>query len=158
MVQRSIVEQLEKLQFTRELSEPTRAALAGIAQERTLLKGDIVCREGQASHELFLISRGHVGLDMFVPGRGQVRILSLGPGEVVGWSSVVGNHGSTATGTAIEETHVIVFRDEEFMQLCQSNHDVGYPVMRELSKAISRRLVATRLQLLDLFANESGAR
>ncbi len=58
----------------------------------------------------------------------------------------------------IEETRVFVFRDEEFMQLCQSNHDVGYPVMRELSKAISRRLVATRLQLLDLFANESGSR
>jgi CRP/FNR family cyclic AMP-dependent transcriptional regulator len=156
MAQTTIIEQLAKLQFTKGLPEPTRTALAGIAQQRTLLAGDIVCREGQSSRELFLIASGHVALDMFVPGRGQVRILTLGAGEVLAWSSIVGNHGSTATGTAVEETRVIVFRDDDFMQLCQSNHDVGYPVMRELAKAISRRLVSTRLQLLDLFAHESA--
>ncbi len=156
MAQPTITEQLATLQFTRDLSESTRAALARIATERKLLAGDIVCREGQSSRELFLISSGQVALDMFVPGRGQVRILTLGPGEVLAWSSIVGNHGSTATGTAIVETRVIAFRDDDLTQLCQSNHDVGYPVMRELAKAISRRLVSTRLQLLDLFANESA--
>ncbi|MHC4879391.1 MAG: Crp/Fnr family transcriptional regulator [Planctomycetota bacterium] len=155
MDQSAITQRLAKLQFTKDMSEPTRAALAGIAADRTLLEGDVVCREGQTSRELFMIESGHVALDIFVPGRGQVRILTLGPGEIVGWSSMVGNHGSTATGTATEKTRVIAFRDDDFLGLCQSNHDVGYPVMRELARSISRRLVATRLQLLDLFAPET---
>lgn len=155
MAQSSITDQLATLQFTKDLSESARAALAEIAQERTLLEGDVVCREGQTGRELFLIVTGHVALDMFVPGRGQVRILTLGAGEILAWSAIVGNHGSTATATAIEEAHVIVFRDDDFTQLCQANHDVGYSVMRELARVISRRLVSTRLQLLDLFAEEA---
>lgn len=156
MTQSTLSDRLANLQFTKALPASAREALAEIASERTLTEGELICREGQTSSELFLVVSGKVGLDMFVPGRGQVRILTLGPGEVLAWSAIVGNHGSTATGTALSETHAIVFRDEEFVQLCQSNHDVGYLVMRELAKAISRRLVSTRLQLLDLFAGESA--
>ncbi len=38
------------------------------------------------------------------------------------------------------------------MALCQRDHEVGYHVMRQTVCAMQRRLVATRLQLLDLFA------
>lgn len=156
MSQASITEQLATLNFTQDLPESVRDALAKIASERTLAPGDVACREGQSTKELFLIVSGHVGLDMFVPGRGQVRILTLRSGEVLSWSAIVGNHGATATGTALDKTHVIVFHDDDLTRLCQTNHHVGYLVMRELAKAISRRLVSTRLQLLDLFATEKA--
>ena len=151
----SVEEQLATLQFTAGLPEGVRDALADIADERTFAAGEYLCREGESTPELFLIASGHVGLDMLVPGRGQVRVLTLGPGEILAWSAVVGNHGATATGVATEETRVLVFLDDTLLTLCQTNHDVGYLVMRELAKAISRRLVATRLQSLDLFEEQS---
>jgi len=150
-----LVEKLGHLQFTATLPESVREALAGIATERTASQGELLCREGESIDELALIQRGHVGLDMFVPGRGQVRVLTLGPGEILAWSAIVGSHGATATGIAVEETKAIVFHQKDFIRLCESNHEVGYLLMRELSKAISKRLVATRLQLLDLFEEEA---
>lgn len=151
----SIEKQLATLQFTAGLPESVRNALAEIADQRTFAAGDYLCREGESTPELFLIASGHVGLDMLVPGRGQVRVLTLGPGEVLAWSAVVGNHGATATGVATEETRVLAFPDATLLTLCQTNHEVGYLVMRELARAVSRRLVATRLQSLDLFEEQS---
>jgi len=148
-------EQLATLQFTAVLPEGVRDALAEIAMERCFAAGQFLCRESESTPELFLIAAGHVGLDMLVPGRGQVRVLTLGPGEVLAWSAVVGNHGATATGVATDDVRAIVFPDDALLNLCQTDHDVGYLVMRELAKAISRRLVATRLQSLDLFEEQS---
>ncbi len=150
-----VEEQLAALSFTAGLPKSIRQALAQIAGERRFAAGEFLCREGESTPELFLIASGHVGLDMLVPGRGQVRMLTLGPGEILAWSAVVGNHGATATGVATEETRAIVFADEALVDLCQASHDVGFLVMRELAKAISRRLVATRLQSLDLFEEQS---
>ncbi len=150
-----LAEQLATLQITAGLPDGVRDALAETATERCFAVGEYLCREGESTPELFLIANGHVGLDMLVPGRGQVRVLTLGPGEVLAWSAVVGNHGSTATGVATSDVRTIVFPDDALLNLCQTNRDVGYLVMRELAKAISRRLVATRLQLLDLFEEQS---
>lgn len=151
----SIEEQLAVLQFTAGLPKDVRKELAKIACLRSFSVGEFLCREGESTPELFVIASGHVGLDMFVPGRGQVRLLTLGPGEFLAWSAVVGNQGATATGVATEETRTIVFPDKALRDLCEANHNVGYQVMRELAKAIARRLVATRLQLLDLFEEQS---
>jgi CRP/FNR family transcriptional regulator, cyclic AMP receptor protein len=152
--EQSLGQQLATLQFTAGLPEGVRDALAEIATERCFAAGEFLCREGESTPELFLIAAGHVGLDMLVPGRGQVRVLTLGPGEVLAWSAVVGNHGATASSVATDDGRAIVFPDDALMNLCQTNHDVGYLVMRELAKAISRRLVATRLQSLDLFEEQ----
>ena len=38
------------------------------------------------------------------------------------------------------------------MQLCAANHEFGFHLMQRLASSLSKRLVATRLQLLDLFA------
>lgn len=151
----SLEKQLATLQFTAGLPKDVRKELSRIASQRTFSVGEFLCREGESTPQLFLIASGHVGLDMFVPGRGQVRLLTLGPGDILAWSAVVGNHGATATGAATEETETIAFPDDALRELCEANHNVGFRVMQELAKAISRRLVATRLQSLDLFEEQS---
>ncbi len=40
----------------------------------------------------------------------------------------------------------------ELRQLCNTDFEVGYHVMGQVASALSQRLLATRLQLLDLFA------
>lgn len=155
MAESSLVEQLERLHFSAQLPAYVRDELAAIAEQREFSAGAFLCREGEDAPDLFLIASGHVGLDMLVPGRGQVRVLTLGPGEILAWSAVVGNHGATATGVATEDTSVIALREDALVLLCETNHDVGYLVMKELARAVSRRLVSTRLQLLDLFEEQS---
>ena len=45
--------------------------------------------EGHPAQGCWLIEDGRVALDMTVPGRGQVVLQTLGPGDVLGWSWLV---------------------------------------------------------------------
>jgi CRP/FNR family cyclic AMP-dependent transcriptional regulator len=38
-------------------------------------------------------------------------------------------------------------------KMCDDDHDFGYFVMRRLANVVAGRLMTTRLQLLDMFAN-----
>lgn len=94
---------------------------------------------------------------MNVPGRGAVRILTLGPGEMAGWSALLDQGKMTASAVAVQDSEVIVAAADKLRQLCETNHDFGYHLMRQMAAALSERLVATRLQLLDLFADAPPA-
>ena len=89
---------------------------------------------------------------MNVPGRGDVAFLTVGPGELVGWSGLIGDGRMTATATAIEDTALIAMSGERLRDLCSCEKDLGYVLLQRVSEVLSRRLLSTRLQLLDLFA------
>jgi CRP-like cAMP-binding protein len=125
-------------------------ALAG----QTAFPPGVVFREGDQHERLHVIESGIVQLSMHVPGRGSVPILTVGPGELLAWSAVLGVHGPvmTATAVAMEATITRSIGFPEFEQICRSEPAVGLAIWRQISRSLSRRLVATRLQLLDLFA------
>ena len=131
-------------------------ALCSIATTKAVSGGTLIVREGGDCDSLYFISSGQVGIDMLVPGRGQVRILSLGPGDIVSWTAAVGGQSATASAVAIGDAILIAIPAEALHRLLSDNHEVGYHFMHWIARKISRRLVATRLQLLDLFAEESG--
>lgn len=114
----------------------------------------VLFREGAENHNLYLICQGSVTLEMCVPARGCVRLLSVGAGEMLAWSALLGRGQMTATATADEDTQVLAVPADKLLEICESHPDVGYHLMRQMASALSRRLLATRLQLLDLFSVE----
>ena len=90
---------------------------------------------------------------MNVPTRGCLPILTLEAGDLVGWSALLGHAEMTATAVTLEETQVIAMTTTDLKNLCDQDHDIGYQIMRLVAMALSHRLVATRLQVLDLFEN-----
>lgn len=149
------VELLQGLRFSAGLPLPVLAALAAVAELRHYDQGAVLFKEGILHDELYLVADGRVGLEMHVPGRGAVRILTLGSGELLGWSPVLGDGRMTATAAALDPAHVVVLPARAIRDLCQADHEAGFQIMRYLASAVSRRLVATRLQLLDLYADAS---
>ena len=141
------------LRFAAGLPPPVLAELAALAVPRTFGPRAIIFREGTACEEVYLVESGHVALDMNVPGRGLIRILTVGEGELLGWSALLGDGVMTATATALEETKLVVLPGAALRDLCQRNHEIGFRIMQQVARALSQRLVATRLQLLDLFAD-----
>jgi CRP/FNR family transcriptional regulator, cyclic AMP receptor protein len=80
-----------------------------------------------------------------------VRILTVGPREIVGVSALLGSGRMTTQSTAVEATRVISLPARKLRELCDSDHDIGYAVMTRLSAALTARLLATRFQLLDVY-------
>ena len=138
--------------FWADLPAGVLEALSTAAVLRDFSAGSTIFREGAENHFLSVLHRGHVGLDMHVAGRGRVRILSLGPGEMLAWSALLGDGQMTATATALEETQLISIPGRHLLELCDTSHEFGYQLMTRVADVLAKRLVATRLQLLDLFS------
>lgn len=144
---------LGKLQFSAALPEQAIQNIAALAELRGIAANTLLFREGAQNDQLMIITIGRVALDMQVPGRGEVRIMSLGPGDIVAWSALIGGGRMTTSAVAMEDTQLVVVRASDALALCESEPAFGYHLMRQVAHALANRLVATRLQLLDLFAD-----
>ncbi|MBS0262451.1 MAG: cyclic nucleotide-binding domain-containing protein [Planctomycetes bacterium] len=129
------------------------AELAALVARREFAPGEVIFREGSECDDLFLISHGHVAIDVQVPGRGPVRILTLGQGELLGWSALLGSGPMTATATVVEPTTAFSIPGKRIRSVCERNHEVGYRIMQQTALTLAHRLTATRVQMLDLFAH-----
>jgi CRP-like cAMP-binding protein len=133
------------------LSPENLQTLTGAAQSIELRRGQVLFREGDFHPWIYVVLTGTVDLVMTVPGRGPCRILSLGQGELVAWSSVLGEARMTCDAVCTSEAQVLRWNRDQLIELCQRHPQLGYQFMAMLATALSKRLTATRLQLLDLF-------
>ncbi len=107
---------------------------------------------------LSIVLTGRVALRTLVPERGMVTILTVEPGDIVGWSAIVPPHRGTATSIAIEPVTLLDLPGERLRALLRSDYALAASVYPRVLQAVARRLSATRLQLLDLFAREEWGR
>ncbi len=119
--------------------------------------GTHLFREGQRVDFVHFVSSGQVAVEMDLPGRGRQRILSLGPGDLLGWTPLFENAPMIASATALTDVELCRIPAQLLRDLCAMDPEVGYHFMRQVARSLGKRLLATRLQLLDLFgtAHES---
>ena len=101
---------------------------------------------------LGVVVSGRVALRTLVPERGDVTILTVEPGDIYGWSAIVPPYRATSTAVAIEPVSAIVFDGVTLRNALREDGELAQAVYPRVLVAVSRRLTATRLQLLDLFA------
>jgi CRP-like cAMP-binding protein len=132
------------------LSDELLHKLAGISCVRSFRAGEILFEEGMHIDEMYLIWSGRVALDMNVPGDGSRRILTLGPGDIAGWSPLLELGALTASAVAMENTETVVVPAGRLLEECRKHPELGYEIMRRVARQLARRLLATRLQLVEL--------
>lgn len=149
-----LIHALSASSFLIEIPVAIQEQLSALAKPFDFAGGDQIFSEGQIHDNIYLIESGRVRLSMFLPQRGSVPILTVGSGEFIGWTPLFGKSPMSATATAVETTRCWGFSGSELGRLCTSMHELGYYVMRQMAKDLSKRLMATRLQLLDLYAEQ----
>jgi CRP-like cAMP-binding protein len=152
--------ELQRIPWFRDLKIQHLDKIAQISQLRRLKAGEVIFREGDFEDRVYIVLEGRVALDMMVPPRGKVRFYTAEKWEVFGWSSVTPTvHQRTAGATAVTEAVLASVEAGKLRELCDQDHDLGYMVMRRLANIVASRLMISRLQLLDIFAepeNENG--
>lgn len=140
-----------QLDLLRGLTAEQRQRLSGLAERESFSARQVLLVEGTAHERVHLLTSGRVRLEMNVPGRGRVPILTLGAGDLLAFSALLGTGAMTASAVAEIAGETLSFDGPQLRQLCAADHELGYAVMSALAETLARRLVATRLQLLDLF-------
>lgn len=125
--------------------------LTPIATPRDWAAGTSIYREGDQGSPLYLVETGRVAIEVVVPGRGPVIIMTVGPGDVFGWSSLFRDRPKSAAARTTASTRAWAVDPAPLRALCDADPVLGYALTRRLIEVISERLKASRIQLIDVF-------
>ena len=150
----ALVAALNTSWFASGLSEKAQTRLAELGRRFTAEPGTELFREGESSDTFGILVHGRIALRTLVPERGDITILTVEPGDVYLWSALVPPFRASSTGTAIEPIEAIIFEGAALRAALRDECELATALYPRLLVAVARRLYATRLQMLDLFATE----
>lgn len=140
MTNKSILEAVEL--FDGATAEELES-VASLCKEQTYSKGDVVTAQGEPGNELFVVCEGFVEVlrSSSSPELSPRSVVHLGAGQIFGEMALVDRGPRSATvKAASESTSVLVIRQDEFEQLCEQNHHLGFVVMRNIAADLSFKL------------------
>ncbi len=137
----NFVEQASAFEELQELSKNRKS--------RNYRKKDIIYREGDFPHYLYLIHYGKVKtFKINTDGKEYINELCK-EGDFTGYTGILQNTDYTATAEALENTEVYLIPRHDFLNLLYQNKEVAGRFIKILSKNIAEK----ERQLLDLAYN-----
>ena len=125
--------------------------LAGCARNVRFESNDVIFRQGETANEFYLLRTGKVALQLFADRRGPLTILTLEEGEVLGWSWLSPPYRWKFTACALETTRAISLDGRCIREKAETDHDLGYELLKRFVQVIEERVRATSLRLLNVY-------
>jgi len=93
-----------------------------------------------------------------VPGRGRIKIDTIGIGEVLGWSWLYAPYQWAFGAESASAVEAFEFDGRMVRACCESDPALGYELTRRLALVVAKRLQATRVRLITASGQPAGAR
>lgn len=154
---RTLDQELAEHPFFRDVDLPTIQLLARCGSNAQFESDRYLFREGEAANTFYVLRAGSVALEVAEAQRGALLVETIHKGEVLGWSWLFPPYRWHFSGRAVEPVRAIALDGACLRGKCESDHDLGYELMKRFAAVIIERLQATRLQALDLYALPSRA-
>jgi CRP-like cAMP-binding protein len=150
-----LLDKPENLTFCKGMPEDYLKRLVLAGQVKDYRAGAYLFREGVHSSEVYLLADGQVALEASLPSRDPVRIQTVGPGELLGWSPLLGLGYMTASAVALTPCRVLALEVGRVLTLAREDPPFGLEFMQRVAVTLARRLNATRIQLLQAYPDEA---
>ena len=150
-----VLDKLDKLNFCKGMSIDYQRRLFAAGEFKTYQPGERLFFEGQSSKNTYLLAEGEVVLETTIPGQDPIPLQTVGPGELLGWSPVLGLGVMSATARAVTPCHVLALNADRILSQADEDPKFVLEFMRRVAITLARRLNATRLQLLDAYKDTS---
>lgn len=125
--------------------------IEGCARNQRFDAGQYLFREGEPADEFFLVRHGRVALEIGAPRRAPIVFETLGDGEIIGASWLVPPYRWMFDARAVALTRAIGIDAACLRRKCETDHHLGYEMMKRFLPILTKRLQATRLQILDVY-------
>jgi toluene monooxygenase system ferredoxin subunit len=114
-------------------------------RKETYKKGEFIFQENVAAKDFYILEDGEVRLVTGInkedsSGVAQVPVDTITKGDVFGWSSLVAPHFLTLSAMCVKPSSILAVSGSELNALMDSNHSLGYEVMKGLVRVIGARL------------------
>ena len=152
----NLAESLKKHPFIHDLDDRLVQIIQSCAKNVSFSEGEYLFHEGESATTFYLIRTGRVAIEVHAGERGPVRIQTTGPGEVLGWSWLIHPYRWHFDACATDDVRAFALDGKCLRTKCESDHDLGYEILKRLALVLENRLQATRLQLLDVYGSAGG--
>jgi len=139
----------------RKLSSNTQSLLHNCAIEISIKKADLLAKTGENADCFFLVQHGSVALQIYDPRLGSIEFMTVHENDVVGWSWVFHPRRWHFDVMAKEDTEAVRVASVQLLHRFETDYKTGYELVTCFSQIMKERLVAARLQLLDLYGDRN---
>jgi CRP-like cAMP-binding protein len=154
MTEQHVIQTLRSIRFLHDVSDELIGKLADICHVVDFPEGSVIFREGQPARALYLIVEGKVALEICASGVGCKRIMTLEGGDLLGWSPVLEGERLTATARTLGPARTVEIDGPQIVTMGEEDPRLGYEFMKRAAVALTKRLNATRLQLVDVYGSQ----
>jgi CRP/FNR family cyclic AMP-dependent transcriptional regulator len=130
--------------------------IAGCATNVGFEEDTVLFREGEPADTFYLVRKGSIALETFVPARGAMTIETLEAGEVVGWSWLFPPYRWHFDARALTDVRATAFDGACLRGKCAQDPALGFALMSRFAQVLIERLQWTRLRLLDVYGDGRG--
>jgi CRP/FNR family transcriptional regulator, cyclic AMP receptor protein len=135
------VDVLRKFKIFQELNDRELEIVASLAQKKAFKSGVRIFEEKALADRFYLINEGKVAIKLS-SSEIELQIDEIGAGESFGWSAVIDPQSFTAGAWALTDTEILFFESDHLLDLFRKNNHIGYRVIKEVAKVVSKRLKA----------------
>jgi CRP-like cAMP-binding protein len=110
-----------------------------ISKKLTMDEGETLFDAGEPADHFYVLVKGRVELSLGKTG--PVVYVAQHPGEVIGWSSLVGRNSFSASAQCLESAKLVKFDRGSFMEILQRNPNNEALLFKRLAKMLGNRLL-----------------
>jgi CRP/FNR family transcriptional regulator, cyclic AMP receptor protein len=138
------------------MSAEEAAAVAGLLTARHLAPGEVLFRQGTAGSSAFMLVEGSMAIVVDSQGA-QHTLATLGPGAVIGETSLLLHTPHSATAMAVTETTLWEMTRDVLRAALDHGDSWAAQVLLAVGRELARRVQTVNEQLLALIAEARAA-
>lgn len=126
---------LRQVPLFQHLSADVLETMAAQLEQRSLLAGQVLFNQGDVGHECFVILSGSLEVLTFVNGA-ELQLEVFRSGQIIGEMALIDRSPRSATVRAVDDSHLVMLTEREFMTLIGSNPEWAMQIMRSGSTRV----------------------
>ena len=128
--------------------------LADCASFERFGPGQDIFREGQQADRFYIIHKGHIALETFVPRTGPTKVQTIDVGGALGWSWLYPPYQWQFSARAVEPVEAVAFDAASLREKAEENHDFGYDLLMRVGSVMLETLQGTRRKLVEFYVRD----
>ncbi|HVY64142.1 MAG TPA: Crp/Fnr family transcriptional regulator [Gammaproteobacteria bacterium] len=157
MADSPIAERLERAPLFAGLPPESLAFLVAHARVRPLQENEVVFHTGERANHFYLVTNGHVAVEVAAIEGPSLPLQELGPDAVLGWSWLIPPNRWSFQARALTRAEVIEFDGTAVLAECEANPKFGYALLKRFSTLMSERLQHARQRMVEEWRPEGFA-
>jgi len=147
------IEDLKSIIMLSDLNDSMLEKMFKLTKKTNYSSGEYIFKEGDYAESLYSVIEGKVGLELQKNTSTLVMINTITRGYSLGFSALVDTEQKkyASHAKALTDTKLLKWNGEDLRKLFHKDYEMGYLLMKRISKIAKKRLQVRNAQFLEIY-------